>query len=45
MDQKQGQLITMHKAFQYPRGDIDYECQEKKEEENSPALKIPSMHQ
>ena len=33
----------MHKAL-HTRDDIDYMCQEKKEEEDSPALKNGSIH-
>ena len=37
-------LITMHKAF-HPRDEIDYKCQEKKEKEDTPPLKIAREHQ
>ena len=40
IDQRRRKLMTMHKA----RNDVaDYMCQEKKEEEDLPALKIASM--
>ena len=35
--------MTMHKAFQ-PRDDIDCMCEEKTEEEESPALKMALIH-
>ena len=46
MDQTTRKLMTMHKAL-HLYNDIDYMFQEKKEEEeeDSPALKIASMHQ
>ena len=36
--------MTMHKVL-YTRDDIHYTCQEKKQEEDSQALKITWMHQ
>ena len=35
--------MTMYKVL-HPRDDIDYMCQEKKQEEDTPALKIAGMH-
>ena len=43
-DQKTRKLMTMRKAF-YLKDDIDEMYQEKKEKEDSPALKISWMHQ
>ena len=37
-------LMTMQKAL-YPRDDIDYMCQEKKGEEDWPALKMAQLYQ
>ena len=37
-------VITMHKAL-HPKNDIDYICQTSNEEEDSPVLKIASLHQ
>ena len=37
-------LMIMPKAL-HPRDDIDFICQEGKEEEDSPALTIASMYQ
>ena len=43
MDQRTRKLMTMHRGL-YPRDPkTDYMCQEK-EEEDSPALKIVSIH-
>ena len=39
MDKRTRKLMLMHKAL-HPRGDIGYLCREKKEEEESVALKI-----
>ena len=43
MDQKTRKLMSMNKAL-HPRDVIDYMCQEKKEEEDSLAIKIALMH-
>ena len=42
MEQRTRKLMTMHEAL-HPRYDIGYMCQEKKKEEDSPALKIASI--
>ena len=42
MDQRTRNLMTMRKAL-HPRDEGDKLCQEKKEEEVSPAFKIASM--
>ena len=44
INQRTRKLMTMHKAL-HPRDHVDYSCQEKKEEEDSPLLKITLMHQ
>ena len=43
MDNRTRKLMTMHKAL-HLRDGIDYMCQEKKEEEDTPALNIAWMH-
>ena len=43
MDQRTRKRMTTHKAL-HPRDDIDFMSQEKKEDEDSPAFKIASMH-
>ena len=44
MDQRIRKLITMHKALR-PIDDIDYRCEEKKKEDDLPALKVELIHQ
>ena len=42
-NQRTRKLMTMHNAL-HPRHDIDDLCQEQKEEEDTSALKIASIH-
>ena len=44
MDQWVKRLMTIHNSL-HPRDDMNYMCQEKKEEKNLLALRISSMYQ
>ena len=44
MDQRISKLITMLKALR-PIDDIDYRCEEKKKEDDLPALKVEALKQ